>query len=106
MKADCVIDAKGLSCPMPIVWAKKGIELETGQVMELQSTDKGSFNDFQNWVKQTNRYKKTSGFSFEGESACFSYLLFTRRFIASWTICSVFPSFPFSTSSRIQRSRL
>ncbi|OYD08089.1 sulfurtransferase TusA family protein [Paludifilum halophilum] len=55
MKADLVIDAKGLSCPMPIVRAKKGIdELKPGQVMELQSTDKGSLNDFQSWVKQTN----------------------------------------------------
>ncbi len=52
--ADIVIDAKGLACPMPIVKAKKGIDsIESGQVMELQTTDKGSMNDFQAWVKQT-----------------------------------------------------
>jgi len=53
--ADIVIDAKGLACPMPIVKAKKGIDsIQTGQIMELQTTDKGSMRDFQAWVKQTN----------------------------------------------------
>ncbi|MFC4600251.1 sulfurtransferase TusA family protein [Cohnella hongkongensis] len=53
--ADIVIDAKGLVCPMPIVKAKKGIDsIQTGQLMELQTTDKGSMNDLQAWVKQTN----------------------------------------------------
>jgi tRNA 2-thiouridine synthesizing protein A len=53
--SDIVVDAKGLSCPMPIVKAKKGIDsLEQGQVMELQATDKGSVKDFQAWVNQTN----------------------------------------------------
>lgn len=55
MQADVVIDTKGMACPMPIVKAKKALDnLETGQVMEVQSTDKGSVNDFQAWVKQTN----------------------------------------------------
>jgi TusA-related sulfurtransferase len=39
---------------MPIVKAKKGMDsLQTGQVMVLETTDKGSVNDFQGWVKQT-----------------------------------------------------
>ncbi|WP_080597842.1 sulfurtransferase TusA family protein, partial [Rhodococcus rhodochrous] len=55
MQADVVIDTKGMACPMPIVKAKKALDnLETGQVMEVLSTDKGSVNDFQAWVKQTN----------------------------------------------------
>lgn len=55
MRTDIVIDAKGLACPMPIVKAKKGMDsIQTGQTMELQTTDKGSMNDFQAWVKQTN----------------------------------------------------
>lgn len=50
---DLVIDARGLSCPMPIVKAKKGIDsLQKGQVMELIATDKGSVNDVQAWAKQ------------------------------------------------------
>ncbi|MNY74065.1 Sulfurtransferase TusA [compost metagenome] len=52
--ANLVVDAKGLACPMPIVLAKKGIDsLESGQIMELQTTDKGSMKDFQAWVNQT-----------------------------------------------------
>lgn len=55
MKADLTIDAKGLSCPMPIVRAKKGIDqLNSGEVMELLTTDPGSVKDLQSWVKQTN----------------------------------------------------
>lgn len=53
--ADIVVDAKGLACPMPIVRAKKAMDsLQSGQVMELIATDKGSLKDFQAWVKQTN----------------------------------------------------
>ncbi|UOF92402.1 sulfurtransferase TusA family protein [Fodinisporobacter ferrooxydans] len=54
MKADLIVDAKGLSCPMPIVKAKKGLDsLAPGQTMQLETTDKGSVNDFQGWVRQT-----------------------------------------------------
>ncbi|GED15219.1 sulfurtransferase TusA family protein [Aneurinibacillus migulanus] len=55
MNADIVVDAKGLSCPMPIVKAKKAIDnLQSGQVMMVETMDKGSVNDFQGWVRQTN----------------------------------------------------
>ncbi|MFT9850102.1 sulfurtransferase TusA family protein [Aneurinibacillus sp. REN35] len=55
MNADIVVDAKGLSCPMPIVRAKKAMDgLQSGQTMILEATDKGSINDFQSWVKQMN----------------------------------------------------
>jgi tRNA 2-thiouridine synthesizing protein A len=51
---DLIVDAKGLACPLPIVKAKKGIDsLESGQIMELKTTDKGSMKDFQAWVNQT-----------------------------------------------------
>ncbi|WP_342556350.1 sulfurtransferase TusA family protein [Paenibacillus sp. FSL R7-0652] len=54
MKTDLVVDTKGLACPMPIVKAKKPLDgLETGQIIEVISTDKGSVNDFQAWVRQT-----------------------------------------------------
>ncbi|GIP34912.1 sulfurtransferase TusA family protein [Paenibacillus sp. J2TS4] len=55
MEANVVVDTKGMACPMPIVKAKKALDsLEPGQIMEVLSTDKGSLNDFQAWVKQTN----------------------------------------------------
>ncbi|MGA8942833.1 MAG: sulfurtransferase TusA family protein [Thermoactinomyces sp.] len=48
-----IIDARGLSCPMPVIKVKKGIEsLQTGQVVELITTDKGSVNDVQAWAKR------------------------------------------------------
>ncbi|MCY9667544.1 sulfurtransferase TusA family protein [Paenibacillus alginolyticus] len=54
MQADVIVDTKGMACPMPIVKAKKALDgLQTGQIMEVLSTDKGSINDFQAWVKQT-----------------------------------------------------
>lgn len=39
--------------------------LQIGQIMEVQSTDKGSINDFQAWVKQTKhkliKHEKENG---------------------------------------------
>ncbi|AST90064.1 MULTISPECIES: sulfurtransferase TusA family protein [Sutcliffiella] len=52
MKADKVLDAKGLACPMPIVRTKKAInELEAGQILEIHATDKGAKNDLAAWAK-------------------------------------------------------
>jgi rhodanese-related sulfurtransferase/TusA-related sulfurtransferase len=52
--ADEILDAKGLACPMPIVKTKKAIEqLEAGQVLEVQATDKGSLADMQGWANNT-----------------------------------------------------
>ncbi|OMP66295.1 sulfurtransferase TusA family protein [Domibacillus epiphyticus] len=49
-----VLDAKGLACPMPIVKTKKTMkDLEPGQVLEIQATDKGSTADLQAWAKST-----------------------------------------------------
>ena len=54
IKTDITVDAKGLSCPMPIVKTKKAINsLETGQVLEVQATDKGSKADIQAWAKSS-----------------------------------------------------
>ncbi|WP_424768489.1 sulfurtransferase TusA family protein [Paenibacillus sp. sgz302251] len=54
MQANLIVDTKGMACPMPIVKAKKALDgLQPGQIMEVLSTDKGSVNDFQAWVKQT-----------------------------------------------------
>ncbi|KGX90454.1 sulfurtransferase TusA family protein [Pontibacillus marinus] len=48
------LDAKGLACPMPIVKTKKEIQnLEPGQVMEIQATDKGSTADIKAWAEST-----------------------------------------------------
>jgi rhodanese-related sulfurtransferase/TusA-related sulfurtransferase len=54
VRVDMTVDAKGLSCPMPIVKAKKAINgLQPGQVLEVQATDKGSKADIQAWAEST-----------------------------------------------------
>ena len=43
---DVVIDTKGLICPMPVLKAKKAIDvLEQGQVLNLISTDAAARTD-------------------------------------------------------------
>lgn len=54
MEVNQVLDAKGLSCPLPIVRAKKAIDtLATGQVLEVHVTDKGALSDFPAWAKSS-----------------------------------------------------
>lgn len=51
IQANLQLDAKGLACPMPIVKTKKAItNLEEGQVLEVQATDKGSKSDLAAWA--------------------------------------------------------
>ena len=46
------LDVKGMKCPVPIVRAKKEIDLMApGDQLEVTSTDAGSMPDFQGWVK-------------------------------------------------------
>ncbi|UOY93136.1 sulfurtransferase TusA family protein [Ectobacillus sp. JY-23] len=52
MKADKLLDAKGLACPMPIIKTKKAMsKLTAGQVLEVHATDKGSYNNLAAWAK-------------------------------------------------------
>ena len=62
IQTDKLLDAKGLACPMPIVRTKKAMnELEPGQVIEVQATDKGSLADIKAWAKSSgNQYLGTS----------------------------------------------
>ena len=50
------LDAKGMSCPMPVLKSKKAIkELEIGQVLEIIATDPGSMNDISAWARTTEQ---------------------------------------------------
>lgn len=54
IKADQVLDAKGLSCPLPILKTKKAVEaLSKDQVLKVETTDPGSKNDMASWAKRT-----------------------------------------------------
>ena len=52
IKADKVMDLKGLPCPMPVVKVSKGIkEVDVGQVVEAITSDPGSLADFPAWAR-------------------------------------------------------
>ncbi|WP_404331268.1 sulfurtransferase TusA family protein [Mesobacillus maritimus] len=54
IKVNVVLDAKGLACPMPIVKTRKAMNnIEAGQVLEVQATDKGSVADLKAWAGST-----------------------------------------------------
>ena len=54
IKVDQILDAKGLSCPLPILKTKKAIEtLAKDQVLKVETTDAGSKNDMASWAKRT-----------------------------------------------------
>lgn len=51
---DETLDAKGLSCPMPLLKTKKALApLSTGQILEIMGTDPGSKNDLPNWCERS-----------------------------------------------------
>ena len=48
------VDARGLSCPMPIVKTAQAIKtVVSGQLIEVLATDAGSVKDFAAWSKTT-----------------------------------------------------
>jgi len=54
IQADKVVDARGTSCPGPILAAKKGIaDVKVGGIMEVMATDTGTQKDLPAWAKKT-----------------------------------------------------
>lgn len=54
MEYDKELDARGLSCPLPILKAKKALaDMDTGDVLKVIATDRGAQRDFQAFAKQT-----------------------------------------------------
>lgn len=51
---DKELDARGLSCPLPILKTKKALnDLASGQVLKVLATDPGSIKDMQAFATQT-----------------------------------------------------
>ena len=51
---DKELDARGLSCPLPILKTKKALnDLTSGQVLKVLATDPGSIKDMQAFATQT-----------------------------------------------------
>ena len=54
MQFDKELDARGLSCPLPILKTKKALaDLTSGQVLKVTATDPGSNKDMQAFANQT-----------------------------------------------------
>ena len=54
IKADKIMDLKGMPCPMPVVKISKGIkEVAIGEVIEAHTTDPGSLTDIPAWGRTT-----------------------------------------------------
>ena len=50
IKSDKIVDARGTACPGPLLAAKKAIgELETGEILEVFSSDEGTKVDIPKW---------------------------------------------------------
>jgi tRNA 2-thiouridine synthesizing protein A len=51
---NATLDAKGLSCPLPVVKARLEMEkLSVGDVLKVLATDPGSVSDFDNWARMS-----------------------------------------------------
>ena len=61
LKADLVLDLKGLMCPIPVVKISKAIkDVAVGGVIEATATDPGVLADIPAWAKSTgNEMVKT-----------------------------------------------
>ena len=52
--ADHTLDTKGMSCPLPILKAKKALNnVATGGTLEVFATDPGAVKDFAAFCRQT-----------------------------------------------------
>jgi tRNA 2-thiouridine synthesizing protein A len=59
---DKELDARGLSCPLPILKTKKALnDLASGQVLKVVSTDPGSVKDMEAFASQTGNPLLSAG---------------------------------------------
>lgn len=53
LKADKVVDARGMACPGPLLEAKKAMAgVPVGGLMEVLSSDEGTNNDIPAWTRK------------------------------------------------------
>lgn len=54
VQATSVLDAKGLSCPMPLLRTKKEMgKMASGDILQVDGTDPGSRNDIPGWCDRS-----------------------------------------------------
>ena len=70
LEVTSVLDAKGLSCPMPLLRTKKEIgKLKSGEILQVDGTDPGSRNDIPGWCER-------AGHEYLGEKEESGYISF------------------------------
>ena len=48
LSIDVAVDVQGLSCPLPILRAKKALsDMQSGQLLQVLATDSGAWDDFE-----------------------------------------------------------
>ncbi|HOA09767.1 MAG: sulfurtransferase TusA family protein [Bacteroidales bacterium] len=53
LKVSQTVDARGTACPGPLLAAKKAIgEIESGEIMEVLSSDEGTKHDIPKWCEK------------------------------------------------------
>ncbi len=74
MNFDKELDARGLSCPLPILKTKKSLnDLTSGQVLKVVATDPGSIKDMEAFANQTGNALLSS------EEADKTYVFYLRK---------------------------
>ena len=74
--AAATLDAKGLSCPLPVVKARLEMEkLAKGDVLQVLATDPGSVADFENWTKMSGHELLESSQAATEDGEVYSYLI-------------------------------
>ena len=54
---DAVVDARGLSCPLPLLKAKQALNsMLAGQTLHVMATDAGSERDFQRFAELSGNH--------------------------------------------------
>lgn len=57
--ADHTVDARGLQCPMPVIKLSQAImAAQSGETVELISTDRGSCSDVPSWAEDMGQTLK------------------------------------------------
>lgn len=70
------VDAIGLTCPLPILRAKKALAtMKSGEVLRVLATDPGSVKDFSAFAVQTGNQLLASK---QNEASVFEFLLKRR----------------------------
>lgn len=55
LQFDELLDARGLSCPLPLLKAKQALhKLAAGEVLKVIATDQGSVRDFKAYTDQSD----------------------------------------------------